>query len=365
MFDKRYFKSARFQIPVISVGNLSVGGTGKSPHVAYLVALLQQQYKVGSLSRGYGRKTREYHIAQMDSTAEQVGDEPLMLKLKYPNTQVVVGIDRLQTIPRMIADAPDLDVIILDDAFQHRSVRAGLSILLTDYSNLFTDDFLLPAGRLRERRKGYHRADIIVVTKCPESVDNTDRERILKQLKPFAYQHVYFSSIRYGNLYPLFNFGQENAWRYENYIENGQQFYRLVRNEIKLKDNCLLVTGIANAAPLEKELRSSFKQVYAQHYADHHHFDDHDLEVIRTAHNDIGAENCMIVTTEKDAVRLLKFREWFTRNNIQVYCQPIEVKFIGEDASNFNADVQKYVTHDLNIYKPVPEEESTFDNILE
>jgi tetraacyldisaccharide 4'-kinase len=154
MFDKRYFKSARFQIPVISVGNLSVGGTGKSPHVAYLVALLQQQYKVGSLSRGYGRKTREYHIAQMDSTAEQVGDEPLMLKLKYPNTQVVVGIDRLQTIPRMIADAPDLDVIILDDAFQHRSVRAGLSILLTDYSNLFTDDFLLPAGRLRERRKG-------------------------------------------------------------------------------------------------------------------------------------------------------------------------------------------------------------------
>lgn len=315
LYDKQYFKSVTFDLPIISVGNLSVGGTGKSPHIEYLISILQKEFQVGVLSRGYGRKTREYIAVQSSSTVAEVGDEPLMFKQKFPNAAVCVAIDRIQGVPLLLSDFPETNVVLLDDAFQHRAVRAGLNILLTDFSALFVDDFVLPAGRLRERRKNYKRADIIIVTKCPKEISQEERSRITEKIKPFPHQRVYFSSIEYGALYPLFSPREQ------------------------LPENALLVTGVANGKPLEVFLATQFAQVYSQHYADHHLFDRYDLESIRTAFNDIGAEKTIVVTTEKDAARLLAHRDWFEQNKIPLYVQPIQVKFLGEDETAFRDDV--------------------------
>lgn len=321
LYDKRYFKSVTFDLPIISVGNLSVGGTGKSPHIEYLISLLQNEFRVGVLSRGYGRKTREYIAVQSSSTAEEVGDEPLMFKQKFPNAAVAVAIDRIQGIPLLLTDFPETDVVLLDDAFQHRAIHAGLTILLTDFSRLFTDDFVLPAGRLRERKKNYKRADIIIVTKCPQEISSEERTRFREKIKPHSHQRVYFSSIEYGTRYPLFSPREQ------------------------LPENILVVTGVANGKPLEDFLKTQFANVYSQHYNDHHTFDRYDLESIRTAFNDIGAEKTIVITTEKDAARLLAHRDWFEQNNIPLYVQPIRVKLLGEDEKSFRDDVLVFLNH--------------------
>jgi tetraacyldisaccharide 4'-kinase len=358
LYDKKYFKSARFQIPVISVGNLSVGGTGKSPHIEYLITFLQSRgIKVATLSRGYGRKTREYILANNQSTVDDIGDEPLVFKKKFPDAVVAVGIDRLQTIPRIIADNADVDVILLDDAFQHRAVRAGLSILLTDYSSIFIRDFVLPAGRLRERRKHYHRADIIIVTKCPDVLHEEERVRIIQEISPKHYQHVFFSGIAYGEIYGFFpELVQDHVM---HWVNQEQGVYTLIPAPIQLKENCLLVSGIAKSEPLEQQLKARFKHVYHHSYSDHHRFDDHDVEVIKTALQDIGIEKAMLLTTEKDAMRLLPFKSWFIKNNIQIYIQPIAVKFLESDKILFESDIANFVDDTLSKYK------AAFDNIYQ
>lgn len=312
-------KSVAFDLPIISVGNLSVGGTGKSPHTAYLISLLQNEFQVGVLSRGYGRKTRDYIPVQGKSTATEVGDEPLMLKHKFPNTAVAVSIDRMQGVPLMLADYPETQVVILDDAFQHRAVRAGLQILLTAYDDLFMDDFVLPAGWLRERRKNYRRADIIVVTKCPNEISGRERTEIRKRINPLPQQRVYFSTVKYGELYSLFS-----------PVET-------------LPENALLVTGVANGKPLEDFLKTEFVSVYSQHYSDHYNFDRYDLEKFRMTFDDIGAGKTVVVTTEKDAVRLLKYRDWFELNKIPLYVQPMNVEFIKDDKATFENDILQFL----------------------
>lgn len=322
-------KAASFEVPLISVGNLSVGGTGKTPHIEYIIHLLKYVYQVGTLSRGYGRRSHGFILADHTATAASIGDEPMIFKIKNPDVTVAVGEERAIAIPKMLLEKPELDVILMDDAYQHRYVRPGLSILLTEYDNLFTRDDVFPAGWLRESKKHYHRADIIIVTKCPETLNDIEQKSIEAELKPFTYQHLYFSAIEYGDLYPLFR-------------DQAQPPVTMNADTLKTKD-VILLTGIANNAKLLKYLEQKANRVYQNSYKDHHNFDEYDLENIRETYNHIAGDNKVIVTTEKDAVRLWQHRAWFLANNIPIFVQPIRVSFLGNDGAAFDADIIKYV----------------------
>lgn len=314
--------------------------------------MLATQIQVGVLSRGYGRSGRGYRLADQTSTALDVGDEPLMFKLKHPHTAVAVSVDRSEGIPKLISDYPDLDVILLDDAYQHRAVKPGLSILLVDYNYPFYEDYVIPSGRLRERRKHSRRADIVLFTKCPLDLSDTAKANAIKKLHPQPYQHVYFSHIQYGKLYPLFPTLTNHE---RNLAVNPDGGYSLTTYETKQLPNALLLTGIANPTPLADYLATQFSKVYSQPYPDHHYFDTHDMEVVKTALFDIGREQTQLVTTEKDAVRLLAHQTWFLQNKIQLYVQPMEVSFSTADKTLFEKDILTYIQHDLAKYKPVAE----------
>ncbi|MGZ3952223.1 MAG: tetraacyldisaccharide 4'-kinase, partial [Flavisolibacter sp.] len=230
LYDKRIIKSISFGLPLICVGNLSVGGTGKSPMVEYLVKHLKSRFKVATLSRGYKRKTKGYALAANESTAIDIGDEPMQFHLKFPDIPVAVGEERLDAIPQLLHDHPETQAIILDDAFQHRLVNAGLNILLTEYGNLFTRDFFLPTGDLRDQRKSYKRAQVIVVTKCKQDLSQEEKDEIIKEINPLAHQKIFFTCISYGTPYHL-----------------TQREFRFFDE----KTEVLLVTGIANPRPLK------------------------------------------------------------------------------------------------------------------
>src|SRR6201991_3119222 len=202
-FDKKILSSTAFNLPIICVGNLAVGGTGKSPMVELLIRTLRSKFEIAVLSRGYKRKTRGYALANESTTALDIGDEPMQFHQKFPDVAVAVGEERIVAIPQLLHDRPDTKVIILDDAFQHRSVRPGMNILLTDYSNLFTRDWWLPSGDLRDAPSSYKRADLIIVTKCPEDLRENERQSITQEIAPLPHQQVFFSSIQYGFPYHI------------------------------------------------------------------------------------------------------------------------------------------------------------------
>ena len=322
LYDRKLFKSARFDIPIISIGNLSVGGTGKSPHTEYLIQLLQYVYQVATLSRGYGRKSHGFVLADHTATAQTLGDEPMLFKVKYPDTTVAVAEERLTGIPRLLQENPAIDIILLDDAYQHRAVRAGLSILLTEYDSPFTRDAVLPLGWLRESPSQYHRADIIIVTKCSPLTTGMDKLKLKGEINPYPYQHVYFSTIDYGDWYPLFK----------------EQTAPIASNPY-----LLLVTGIAKNEQIVKYLSDKAENVLVSTYRDHHYFDIYDLENIRETYKNINADNKVIITTEKDAVRFWEHKTWFLENNIPIFVLPIKVRFMDGDAELFNADILKYI----------------------
>ncbi len=323
MYDKKVFKSLKFDFPVVLVGNLSAGGTGKTPHIEYLIFLLQYVYKVATLSRGYGRRSHGFVIGDTNATALQIGDEPRQFKAKFPETIVSVCEDRVLGVPKLLGEHPEIDVILLDDAFQHRSIKAGLSILVTEYANLFTRDNLIPVGWLREHGSNYHRADIIIVSKCPWNLTPAESEKIIKEIAPYSYQKIYFSTIQYGPLYSFNDFGRK--WNLE-------------------KDtNVLLVCGIARFDELKNYLSQRAGNVYVRDYRDHYRFDRYDLEAIRETFNNLGDVKKIIVTTEKDAARLEEFRDWFLQNKIEIFVQPIVVQFLLGGAERFNADILQYV----------------------
>ncbi len=325
LYNRKIFKSVRFDFPVISIGNLSAGGTGKSPHIEYLIFHLQYIYKVATLSRGYGRTSHGFFLADENSTASQIGDEPRQFKKKFPETIVSVCEDRVLGVPKILHHRPDADVLLLDDAFQHRSIRAGLSVLLTEYSNRFTQDDLLPVGWLREAKSNYHRADIIIVTKCPLNITKQEQEKIIAEIKPFSYQKVYFSTIQYAPLYSFYEV--------------------LIKSELSKEVDVLLVCGIAKHEQLKSYLESKVRNVYVREYSDHHRFDRYDLETIRETFNNLGDTRKIIVTTEKDAARLEEQMNWFSENKIEIFVQPIAVTFIGDDGDRFNKDVLSYIEH--------------------
>lgn len=286
LYDKKIIRSTSFALPLICIGNLSVGGTGKSPMVEYLVRLLKDQFKVATLSRGYKRRTRGYALANDQSDALDIGDEPMQFHIKFPEVPVAVGEERLYAIPLLLHDRPDTEVILLDDAFQHRAVNAGLNILLTDCNNLFTRDFYLPTGDLRDLKSGYKRAGIIVVTKCSSDLPETEKKKIIEEIDPLPGQSVFFAAMEYG-----------------------QPYHLLTNESLPLSENTevLLVTGIANPRPLKSMLEKCSKTYHMLQYPDHHIFTIDDLREIRRKFASIDCVEKIILTTEKDAVRLVKF----------------------------------------------------------
>ncbi|MBC7650354.1 MAG: tetraacyldisaccharide 4'-kinase [Deinococcales bacterium] len=313
LFDKQYLKSATFNFPLICVGNIAVGGTGKSPMVEYLIELLHLQYNVGTLSRGYKRKTKGYALARQNTTALDIGDEPMQFHTKFAEVAVAVGEERIVAIPQLLHDRPDLDVIILDDAFQHRTITAGLNILLTEYSNLYTHDFFLPTGDLRDERASTKRCQIIIVTKCPDDLSEDKKNKLIKELKPLRSQHVFFTTIKYGQPYHI---------------------YHHTKKTITQNIEVYLVCGIANPKPIKEYLLEHAYTYYQKNYSDHHIFTIDDLKDIKNTFNDIDAVDKLILTTEKDAVRLTKFTEQL--ENLPLYVLPIKHQFLFNESEHFN-----------------------------
>lgn len=321
LYDKRVFTSAEFGIPLICVGNLSVGGTGKSPMVELLVKHLRKDFKVATLSRGYKRKTRGYALANQNSTALEIGDEPMQFHLKFPDVPVAVGEERLDAIPQLLQDKPEIQCIILDDAFQHRAIKAGMNILLTDYSNLFTRDFFLPTGDLRDLKSSYRRAEIIIVTKCDPALSEQNKQEITTEIDPLPNQHIFFTANSYTDMYHISRPGD-------------------VR-KLDAKSEVLLVTGIANPQPLKDLLHDHCKTYYTQHFPDHHIFSIDDWREIRKRFDKIETKQKMILTTEKDAVRLVKFGSEL--NEVPLYVLPLEHQFLFGDETNFITLLKKFI----------------------
>jgi tetraacyldisaccharide 4'-kinase len=320
LYDKNILKSASFGMPLICVGNLSVGGTGKSPMVEFLILHLKSYFKVATLSRGYKRKTRGYALADDETTAIDIGDEPMQFHKKFPDVPVAVGEERIVAIGQLLHDKPGTEVIVLDDAFQHRSVKAGLNILLTDFSNLFTRDFFLPTGDLRDLRNSYKRADIIVVTKCRYNLTQREREKIIEEINPLSHQKIFFTAISYGIPYHIIN----------------HRFCFM--ND---KTEVLLVTGIANPKPLKKYLEDRIQTYYMMHYTDHHIFSIDDWKDIISRFEKIDADKKILLTTEKDAMRLMKFSQEL--NDMPFYVIPIEHQFLFNEENEFINLVVKFI----------------------
>lgn len=320
LFDKQIIKSASFGLPVICVGNLAVGGTGKTPMVEYMLAMLLPRFKVATLSRGYKRKTKGYVLAGPATTALEIGDEPMQFHQKFKNAVVAVGEERMVAIPQLLQDRPQTEVIILDDAFQHRAVKAGLNILLTEYANPFYDDWFLPTGDLRDMRKSYRRAQLVVVTKCPEQLTAEKAAAMRQCIAPLPRQQVFFTRIAYGQPYHLFT--------NEPCVLNEQM-------------EVLLVCGIANPLPLKQYINervASYEQIT---YSDHHLFTDKDLKTIAERYQKMEGTNTIIITTEKDATRLYKFGSQMA--HLPVYVLPITHQFLFGQSIAFQQAVEAYV----------------------
>jgi tetraacyldisaccharide 4'-kinase len=305
LFDKNIFKSAEFNFPIICVGNLAAGGTGKTPMTEYLVEILRKEFKTATLSRGYKRKTKGFTIADHNTTAIDIGDEPMQFHQKFPGVTVAVGEERLVAIPQILHQRPETQVIILDDAFQHRTVKAGLNILLTDYKNLYTRDLMLPAGDLRDVKSSRKRAHIIIVTKCKTDLSVSEKDALIKEIKPLSHQQVFFTEIVYSQPYHLFT---------------------RQTTGISADKDILLLCGIANPKPLMEILTSHVHSYDMLRYADHHIFSSDDLKDIKRHFERLQSLNKLILTTEKDAVRLEKFKTELV--DYPIYVLPIKHFFL-------------------------------------
>lgn len=321
LYDKGILKSSRFGLPLICVGNLSVGGTGKSPMVEYLIRLLKDDFKIATLSRGYKRKTRGYALADVNSNALEIGDEPMQFHLKFPDVPVAVGEERIVAVPQLLHDRPETQLIILDDAFQHRAIHAGLNILLTEQTNLFTRDFYLPTGDLRDLKSSYRRAQIIVVTKCKPELSLEEKKKIETEIAPLPDQSVFFASMEYGRLYHI--------------LDNRHY-------ELTDQTEALLVSGIANPRPLKQMLEAQCRSYQMMAYSDHHIFTIDDLRDIRKKFESMTAEHKIILTTEKDAVRLIKFRSEMA--DLPLYVVPVRHHFLFDEKDKFEKRVRRFIT---------------------
>lgn len=325
LFNFGILSSETFSTPIICIGNLSTGGTGKTPHTEYLINKLHETFNVAVLSRGYRRKSKDFVLATTHSTAQEIGDEPRQMKQKFPEITVAADADRRNGIKLILEEKPDTDVILLDDAFQHRYVQPDFSILLTDYNHLFTKDFLLPAGNLRESKLGMKRAKYIIVTKCPNDITAYQRREITNSLNIKKYQQVFFTSYHYKKIVNIID--QEKAFNP----------YELIDEET----NILLITGIAKPKPVLDYLQQYSSNVKHLSYSDHYQFSDKDLEKITQTYIGLKGQKNIIITTEKDAQRLAVLLK---KSHDFIYYLPIEVTFIDNNEEIFINQIVKHVS---------------------
>jgi tetraacyldisaccharide 4'-kinase len=330
LYDKGMLKSTGFDLPVISIGNITVGGTGKTPHTEYLAELLSKEFRVATLSRGYRRKSRDFRIATTQSMVQEIGDEPLQMKRKFPGLVVAVDRDRVHGITELMKLTPPVEVVLLDDAFQHRALKPGYSILLIDYHHSILKDRLLPAGRLREPAANRHRANLILVTKTPVDIKPIEMREFVNRLGLQIGQHLFFTTMRFGNLVPLFPVKLDE-------IRDADWFR-------EKEAGILLVSGIANPLGLIAYARTINKNMMELRFSDHHRYSRSDAGKIvqKTAELLAIYSEILILTTEKDAVKL---RELDLPENILgcIYAVPIRVEFLNGDKENFNKQIHGYI----------------------
>lgn len=320
LYDRNVLRSADFNFPVICIGNLSLGGTGKTPMTEYLIRILQGRFQIAVLSRGYKRKTKGFVLAGPETGPLEIGDEPMQIHKKFPTISVAVAEERIMGIPFLLQARPNTEVILLDDAFQHREVRSGLNILLTEYHHLYTREMLLPAGNLRDSRSSSKRAHLIVITKCPHDLGNDEREALIREINPQAHQKVLFTKTEYGVPYHLFT---------------GEKYVSDVEKTV------LLVCGIANPQPLKQMLEASAHHCEVLSFGDHHIFNLDDLKEVNSRFERLEGKNKIILTTEKDAVRLAKFEKKMAP--LPVFVMPVEHQFLFGAANAFEQKILQYI----------------------
>ena len=325
MFEIGILKSRSFDTPVISVGNITVGGTGKTPHVEYLIRLLQDKVKVAVLSRGYKRKSHGFILAEKDTPQAMIGDEPYQMHRKFPDIYVAVDKDRCHGIRKLTDEniAKGTDVVLLDDAYQHRYVNPGINILLVDYHRLIIYDKLLPAGRLREHQKGKNRANIVIITKCPRDLKPMEIRVLIKAMDLFPYQTLFFTTLEYRELHPIF----EGSDRKLDEMKN---------------TNILLLTGIASPQQMILDIKPYCKNITPLSFSDHHAFTTKDVETINNTFASLPPPKA-IITTEKDESRILDVNGLSEEVKSNIYTLPVEIKFMQEEGKMFNENIIGYV----------------------
>ena len=325
LFDMGLKKSKSFSIPIISVGNITVGGSGKTPHVEYLIRLLHDKAKIAVLSRGYKRKSHGYVLAEESTTMPEIGDEPFQMHQKFSDIYVAVDAKRARGIENLQNDeaTKDVDVVLLDDAFQHRYVKPGINILLVDYHRLIIYDKMLPAGRLREPLSGKNRADIVIITKCPKDLKPMEFRVLTKAMDLYPFQKLYFTSINYDTPKGVFEEKQIELDKLQDY-------------------HVLLLTGIASPKQMEHDLKPMTKDITNLSFGDHHSFKGKDIDRINDTFESMP-EPRIIITTEKDAVRLRETDGLYEKVKSNMYELPIKVSFMLDQQDNFNEKIISYV----------------------
>jgi len=340
LFDFGLIPSREFKIPVISVGNITMGGTGKTPHVEYLISILIKEFKIAVLSRGYKRKTRGFIVADENSDYSIIGDEPRQIKQKFPQVEVVVDANRIEGILKIKEYHKDIQVILLDDAYQHRYVTPGISILLIDYNRPLGKDNLFPVGTLRENPVERKRADIIIITKTPEDIKPIDKRIIEKELKIYSFQKLYFTTLKYGKLLPVFN----------RSVPINTEMDQLKRED----SSVVLITGIADSTLLKKHIGIYCQDIVEIVFPDHYDYQARDMQTIIKRFTAIEKKHKLIITTEKDAMRFQHFKELDEEIKLNMFFIPITVEFLHHELLNFNNQIWNYVRvnkPDRNLYK--------------
>lgn len=323
LFQVGVIRSSEFNLPVINVGNLSIGGAGKTPHVEYLIQLLSPYMGISVLSRGYGRKSKGFKFVEYTGDANMYGDEPLQYKRKNKNLVVAVSESRALGIPEILKKYPSVKTVLLDDAFQHLAVAPSLNILLTEQNRLFTNDYLLPSGRLREWRSAYQRADIIIVTKC--SLDFTEEERIEieKKINPKDHQKIFFTKYIYGSPYNI-------------YKPN-------IRLKIDESLSLILVSAIANTDYLSEYLNATNAEIRHVRFEDHHYFSEHEIAEIKKTFDEVPHPHKIVLCSEKDAMRIDLHRNYLISNQVPIFALPIKVEFLFDEGKVFDTLIKQHL----------------------
>jgi len=325
LYKKGIYTRTKFDFPVICVGNLTAGGTGKTPHIEWLIQQIYPIYEPAVLSRGYKRKTIGYRLAGIDSTPESLGDEPFQIHQKFPQISVAVCESRVLGIPALLGDSPNTQVVLMDDGFQHLAVEAGLYILLCNYHRPYFNDFMFPSGLLRESSKAASRAHVIVVTKCPPNLTELQKQNIIQQLNPLPFQQVFFTCFEYGNFVPITQAASQLALPHHETV--------------------IGMAGIAKADLFLDEVKQHFPKCEALTFSDHQPYDTNTLQTLATTYRNANAKG--IITTEKDAVKLMSNEVLPHVNDLPIWYLPIEVKVLFNEEEQFKNVVLNYIHHEL------------------